>query len=271
MTTDLLLLTNKVNVSANHCLTILLGTQCLSGSLHEKDTNEVTAVFSQDFHPSIGVVDQLREIISALKLDANPELQVVATSKNYQLIPQSLFVMEAIDQYLDLSENRSEIEPHYHTIAHQDLYVVYGIDTYLKKALGQQFLVSKWTHISKVLLEQFQQHPSSSLEILFAHLEKGQLFIYVFNQGKIKFYNQFEIASPSDFLYYLLGTCESQSIQNTSIKIMLSGDFKLDDEYHVMAYNYFEKVQLFGNSTHLKGALGDSDTHRFALISSPNL
>ena len=271
MTSERYLITNKIDESGAHKLNVILTAKHITGNLVQQDVQKITAIFSEELHPSIGFSKQVLEIIAALRLKNKPAITVVSATENFQLVPKSLFMEEEVKRYLPLEANPIHVISESLDVANQDLVTCYEIAPYLSTQLVQDQAEVQWKHISTLMISRCLQKAESKTLQIFAHLEPGQLFVTILSHNKLKFYNQFQIEQPADFLYYLLGIYETQSISFDSAKLWLSGELNVDDEYHLLAHNYFGKVQLLRDADALEGALGEQRTHRFALLSNPHL
>ena len=96
------------------------------------------------------------------------------------------------------------------------------------------------------------------------HFEKDRFYILVLERRNLKLFNQFDITTTNDLIYFLLFTIDQLRLSAKDILLLLSGTIEREGEYHLLLKSYFKKVRFEKNDRHVDfaHALRDMDYSR---------
>jgi hypothetical protein len=80
---------------------------------------------------------------------------------------------------------------------------------------------------------------------VFVHIQKEHFEIIVVKNQELLLFNSFQYATPEDFIYYLLFTCEQLQLNPETINVQLIGNCMESDELFKMTYKYIRNCSLY--------------------------
>ncbi len=118
----------------------------------------------------------------------------------------------------------------------------YSVPEVLEKWLTHNFGQSQIHHVSFGFAELFKHQPQTGTYLLL-HVEKDIGYLFIANQGRIIFYNQFDYNAKEDLLYYLLFALEQNRILAPEVNLNLSGKLNSVVGIESLFSNYIGSVQ----------------------------
>jgi hypothetical protein len=94
---------------------------------------------------------------------------------------------------------------------------------------------------------------------VFVHIQKENFEIIVVKNQELLLFNSFQYATPEDFIYFLIFTCEQLQLNPETISVQLMGNCTEGDKLFKMAYKYIRNCSLY-NATHLSAGFDVSET-----------
>ncbi|MFT3739630.1 MAG: DUF3822 family protein [Breznakibacter sp.] len=143
---------------------------------------------------------------------------------------------------------------------------IFAIPKQLADRFRNQFGDVHFLHATTPLLESnmIDGLPVNGQSTIRLHFEKNRFYILVLERRNLKLFNQFDISSPNDMIYFLLFAIDQLQLSTNDILLLLSGTIERDGEYQQMLKNYFKKVRFEKIDRHVNfsHALRDVDYPR---------
>jgi hypothetical protein len=103
---------------------------------------------------------------------------------------------------------------------------------------------------------------------MYADLENSSLHLSVLKGKEVSLINSFQITSATDCLYYILFTAEQLNIENTELRLFLTGSIRQHDETYQLFAKYIQHIEFLEAKNELNTSL-DLPKHRhFTLLNT---
>ena len=218
---------------------------------------------------SLGDIKELPEFHKEFKYPFN-RIIISYESSNFTLIPSELFSEDSIKFYQSYLKSSESDEVLVSKTADSKIRSVSLIASELKNAFV--------TSISKPLI---YDDPSSFINAimhynngastkLFVDIQKRHTRIASLRNNELLFYNLFETANSDEVLYYLLGLSSQFALDNSNLKLILSGNIMEGDELHQKLEQAFSALSFADSASfvHIPDSFRNTPSHRyFRLIS----
>lgn len=232
-------------------LSIQINLSGLSFCVLNKDDNTITALKTVTFKNSKNPENLLEEVKTLFNTTA--ELQttftevIVLHQNNWStLVPLPIFKKEHIADYLKFN---TKILPSdlldYDSLNHLDTCCVYVPFTNINNYIFDKFGSFTFKHTTTVLVENLAiLEKNNDIKKVYLNFNLNHFDLVIFNSGKLIFYNNFEVETPEDFLYYVLFTFEQLNINPELVKTSLLGHINTTNAFYKMAYKYIRFVDV---------------------------
>ncbi len=94
-------------------------------------------------------------------------------------------------------------------------------------------------HFSTIINDHFKYHSSM---VCYAHFGKNNVVVCITGLDGYKFYNQYEIETASDVLYYVKAVLQNTDTDESMVNIMVGGYIEEQSEIYKTLYRYFKHV-----------------------------
>lgn len=177
------------------------------------------------------------------------EVRIGIKNQQFTLLPETLFDLNARDEYLRLN---AVLDPAQETVCHHvhprlELVNVFTAPTRLQtwaQEHYQQTSVS-FLHQTSALMEGFlhiaERMPRPQL---FVYVDKNYVTLVVLENGRLEFCNSFFFATQEDFIYYVLFVLQEQKMNPDQDQVTVWGELMPGSELYNVLRRYLRHVQL---------------------------
>lgn len=196
-------------------------------------------------------VEALREIVRQnplLKPSNWNQVRIGIKNQQFTLIPETLFDVNAREEYLKLN---AVVEPSEETISHYahprlELVNVFTIPAKLKKWATSYFTDSRieFVHQTSALMEGFLHMAEQQRPQLNIYVDKNYVTLVVLQGNKLEFCNSFYFAASEDFIYYVLFVLQEKKMNPDQDPVMVWGELLLNSDLHDVLRKYIRNVKF---------------------------
>ena len=102
----------------------------------------------------------------------------------------------------------------------------------------------------QLLLSEVQAYIPLQGEVLGAHFNDTQVELFAFKNGKLQFYNVFDMQNTNDLNYFVLTTCQAFGLHIKLDKVLISG-IEAEHPYSIALQDFSNRIELMQAHTHL--------------------
>ncbi|ALJ00397.1 DUF3822 family protein [Rufibacter tibetensis] len=177
------------------------------------------------------------------------QVRVGIKNQQFTLIPETLFDLNAREEYLKLN---AVLEPEQEVVEHHEhprleLVNVFTIPAALQYWLDNQFLDTpvEFVHQTSALMEGFlHMAERSTRPQLYVYVDKNYVTLVVLQGLKLEFCNSFFFASSEDFIYYVLFVLQEKKMNPDQDQVTVWGELMLDSELSEVLRTYIRNVHF---------------------------
>ena len=161
-------------------------------------------------------------------------------STGFTLVPNALYNENRIAdfaRFLDVKPN----EKIFAQPLDADNHIIYKVDERVVETAAIYGL-RKTVFINKGWINAIAGNNPSN-ETFYLNVDKEQVDILNFNNGKIRFYNSFSFANPDELVYYAALVAQQLQLQPKDINLVVSGDIEETDENASRLSEFFASVE----------------------------
>lgn len=217
----------------------------------EQSRKSIVRIFETSWSPTKLTHDLLQHAKSYFELQSfsfTPAHSVhwIFSFSKFTLLPDVLF-HQGDGTNLLKNTSRLEIDEVVHSDfwTSQDLVAVYALPPIIKEFALSQFKKSTLAHCGHSFnaLHQLQSHKDE-----FCHLQISSSFaeMYIVQNGKFLFFNQFNFQSFEDLLYLVLAALEQNRVLAPEVTLKYAGKIQKGDDLYKMLSTYIGKVDEIG-------------------------
>ena len=175
------------------------------------------------------------------------EVIVLHDSNLDTFVPTALFDEEFLGSYLQYNTKVFETDFFaFDAIAPFEINNVYVPFMNINNFLLDQFESFDYKNSNSVLVKKIIEISKNVEEKqVFVHIQKEHFEMIVVKNQELLLYNSFQYATPKDFIYYLLFTCEQLQLNPETINIQLLGNCIESDELFKITYKYIRNCSLY--------------------------
>ena len=171
------------------------------------------------------------------------DIRVTHHTNNFCLVPKDLFDAEYKADYLKYNTP----VPNPSNLSHDEINACETIVIYEPlHAFNDQLLkrleTFEYHHFATPFLTYALGNSTQYKPYAWVNLQKNKMQIAITNDKRLQFYNQFEIHSTYDYLYYLLFSLEQLNISSEEIETHLFGMSASENELIKLSRNYIKTV-----------------------------
>jgi hypothetical protein len=157
----------------------------------------------------------------------------------FTLIPNALFSEDKLAdfaRYLDVKPNEKVLaQP-----LDDDNYIVFKIDNKVA-ASAEKFGTDNIVFVNKGWVTAIANKLQDNN--LYLNIDKKQVDILYFANGKVRFYNCFEFTNPDELTYYTSLVTQELQLQPKNLILQVSGDCNVDDKNLTRLAEFFNGVE----------------------------
>jgi len=211
--------------------------------------NKFTLLKHYDLSDKFSYEDKADEIKRIIQKDKHlnatyKHTKTLVISPKSVLIPNELFDQNFVKKYFEFNHKLEELEEiHFNynkTIQAVNLFTIPNpISNTLFEAFGKTNLHHQFTPFHTHHLRQHYENP-----VVAVYIYEDFIDIGVFQDQKVKFYNNFLIQSKEDILYFILYAYKQLKLSRSGDDLYISGNLKLFPELETFLKQYIKKIHF---------------------------
>ena len=187
----------------------------------------------------------------------------------YTLVPNAFFDEGKLPSYLNHSIKTYPTDlfafDNLDRIAAKLVYIPYvNINNFLFQNYGE----FEFNHYQSLLTEKLIRINPPNAMYMYADVANNSLNIIVLKGKEVSLINSFEITSATDCLYYILFTAEQLNIDNSELRLFLTGSIRQNDERHQLLSKYIQYIEFLEAKNELNTSLDFPKHCHFTLLNS---
>jgi len=208
---------------------------------------------------SYAVIQQNRLLVSAQNCDldelAHPKQLSELLTATYRkviigmpataltLVPQGLFDEEHVAEFARFLDVKEDEKVFAQTLDDQNM-IIYKTSTKLVEAI-QKFNLQNTVYTARGWIKAIEKS-SPSDNSLYLEIGKNTVQFLYFAQGKLRFYNTFEIRNQDELAYFTTFVAEELKLKPQQTTLVLSGDISPGDSNMLRLANFYPKIEING-------------------------
>ncbi|MBX2966024.1 MAG: DUF3822 family protein [Cyclobacteriaceae bacterium] len=184
--------------------------------------------------------------------------QIKIALKNQKLVqvPQALFDETASRNYLNLNAQPSaHEETSFITMDKSEAVTVFAIQKELKTWVEEKYPQKQFIflHQSAALIEGVMRMAEKRTDNpLYLYVDRFKLHIISANEGKLIYYNQFNILSFQDYIRYIMLVMKTLNMDQKTSKVVMWGYIGKNSPHYHEFYKYIQNVSFGERPDNLK-------------------
>ncbi|MBX2970180.1 MAG: DUF3822 family protein [Cyclobacteriaceae bacterium] len=247
-----------------HDYTLLLNVGPRDVQVGVVDSNENRLLYMEDYVlPSVSSSDDLIYTLEQLFdyhafIRAGFWKQIKIALKNQKLVqvPQALFEESVAPNYLNLNAQPSQSEETYFVpMEKSEAVTVFAIQKELKTWVEQKYPQKQFVllHQSAALIEGIMRIAEKRTDNpLYLYVDRFKLHIISANEGKLIYYNQFNILSFQDYIRYIMLVMKTLNMDQKTSKVVMWGYIGKNSPHYHEFYKYIQNVTFGARPDNLK-------------------
>ena len=180
------------------------------------EANEVQAMFSYPTNePDVEAIKLLGLPFEQVFINLPTQSLIFIPTEVYQEEDRSLYQNFLIDTHAE----RTRV----HSLDNLDITACYQYDLLLFNRWHALFPRARFVADFQLLLSEVQAYIPMQGEVMGAHFKDTQVELFAFKNGKLLFYNSFDIEQVDDLNYFVLTSCQAFDLHLKLHKVLLSG------------------------------------------------
>lgn len=181
------------------------------------------------------IVDEKQEVVAfynyaseapdseVLKLLGLPfaDVSVNLPLESFTLVPSEVYSQRHMLHYQAFQDSKSTVQEY--AVHALGITALYQYDRLLYKRWTAIFPQAKLFADFQIILTLVQQQAIGNALVLGLHVKNKKVEIYVFQEGKLQLYNDFDVATVVDLQYFILNVQNSLAITGLFEKVLISG------------------------------------------------
>lgn len=213
--------------------------QLFSGEVLHFKTSEIDPL--QSVETALDLIFDKDELLNT----SFDEVQVLHNNHLQTIVPNEFFDEASLGDFLQYT---IKVYPTDY-FSSDELPVVQAHNIYVPFVAFNNYLLEKYgsfiyKHIYTPLIEYAQKQSIADKIKIWLYKIEHQSVLIVFKEGKLEFFNTYEIFSKEDLLYYTLFVAEQLHISLAENEINLIGDFEKNTDYISLLEKYIHKLQI---------------------------
>ena len=202
-------------------------------------------------------------------------VRISIKNSKFSLVPSSLFVKEALVDYLSLNSpvNPEKEEVLYYKHIKSDAICVFAINRNLYQWLKELYPNADvgFLHQSSVLIEGITNYEESNKkDTLYLYIDRFKLHLITLKSNKLEYYNQFSIKQFNDYIKYIMLVMKGLQKSQQKTEVILWGYIGKQSPHYQEFYKFIKNISFGERPSYLDfGYIFDEvqDHHYFDLYS----
>ena len=242
-----------------------------------KDISRNKSVYFSEYtfsSPASKPEDLLQHIEPIFKSDKQLQYdfkKVLVYYKNdlYTLVPNAFFDEGNLASYVKHSIKTYPTD----LFAFDDLDTINAKLVYIPYVNTNNFLFQNYgefefNHYQSLFTEKLIRINPPNAMYMYADLENSSLHLSVLKGKEVSLINSFQITSATDCLYYILFTAEQLNIENTELRLFLTGSIRQHDETYQLFAKYIQHIEFLEAKNELNTSLDVPKHRHFTLMNT---
>ena len=242
--------TKQEELSSSAHLLIESEVDQLSFSIIDQKANQCIGLCSFPINQSLGNSER-REVIQSIMTSNDiinypfSKRQLLVSSRECVFVPEEIFRKEEQDDYI-----RSSFESDYggkvfsHAIPSLNNYLVYKIPEWLLSLVEDKLSGTIVSHSSSYLAEALYRSSIKNEEAtVHVHFKRSFFELFIFNKGKMMFYNSFSFQTSEDIAYFIMYALKQWDMESNGLTV--SGIFDADSDELYWLKKYAGEIEEF--------------------------
>ena len=262
-------------------LLLQLGVRDLQVAVIDSSSNR--ALLLEDFVlPPVKTYSELKEVLAALfeehhLLTAGFWKTVKISIKNnkFSLVPSSLFVKEAVTDYLKLNSriNTASEEVLYYKHIQSDAVCVFAVSKTLAEWFRSLYPNAEvgFIHQSSALIEGCMNFAKTQKkDAVYLYIDRFKLHVLTLKNGELEYYNQFTIKQFNEYIRYIMLVLKGLNRTQQDSEVVMWGYIGKQSPHYNEFYKYIKNISFGDRPEYLKfGFVFDEvqEHHFFDLLS----
>ncbi len=247
-----------INITNSYFLSIQIMRSSISFCIIDPISNEYIALDTVSVLPNKNEFDTLsNEFINNELLSHDyQKVFVLYYTKEYTLVPQSLYNEEKKDIYLDFCLEKSNDNQSIYTnkIKMADSICLFNMPNDIVELIINKYKkVSFFCQIAPFIETSLLSAANSNYNV-HVNVQKIHFDIIVCKGNHLKLYNTFKFYSSEEFIYYILFVFDQLKLDAKETNIFLSGKISKTNELFLLIKKYIKQVEITKTTKHFKFA-----------------
>jgi len=262
-------------------LLIQIGTRDLQVCIIDSRNNR--CLLLEDFVlAKVKSYNELKELLSSLFADHHllmagfwKTVRVSFKNSKFSLVPSSLFVKEAVADYLKLNSriNEDTEEILYYKHIKTNAICVFAVNREIAQWLRGLYPNAEvgFVHQSSALIEGVIKYSQQAKpDTMYLYIDRFKLHIVTLKNGKLEYYNQFTVKQFNDYIRYIMLVIKGLNKNQKSSDVVMWGYIGKKSPHYNEFYKFIKNISFGARPEYLKyGYIFDEvqDHHFFDLYS----
>jgi len=243
-------------------LLINIGTRDFQTVIVDPQANQVLLL--EDYVlPEVGSNSELLQILEQL-FDAHAfleagfwkKIKISFKNQKFVQVPKDLYAEESLDNYLRFNANVDQNLEYFSAVAnaHTEAMTVFAVNKELKEWISGIYPNNPpfFVHQSAALIEGVLKFADNRRDNpLYIYVDRFRLHILSCNDGKLVYYNQFQIKQFSDYVKYIMLVMKSLQMNPHTSQVILWGYIEKNSPHYQEFYKYISNVTFGGRPDYL--------------------
>lgn len=231
------------NLNQHKSLSIRL---CTDGfSFYVSSSPEDFTFIPFPINPTVSLTANLREAISQIPELSEPykNIQILVDSPS-TILPFECFEEEKIDQlYAFNYPHRKNYTVLYNILPKSNATLLFSIDKSAYQLLAEQFPHAYFYSVETPVMEHLvEKSKLRETQKLYVYFHGCTIHVYIFNNGKLYFANNFTYTDINDALYFILQIWKSQGLNQLTDELHILGDLPKAESTINELHRYIRRI-----------------------------
>lgn len=195
--------------SAQYILSIRLSTDGFSFSIHNPLQVEELEVYSHPINQSYSITANLKEMLTTHKVlkHSFKKVNILYDTNRCTLIPLEYYNDDQAEQLFNQNFTPIPTETILcNELAESNMALLFGIDKFCHQVIVENFPHAAIFACVSPMLERFTYESRKEIDSknMYIYLQKQQMSVFAFDQGKLLLFNSFNCKHVTDQVYYTL-------------------------------------------------------------------
>lgn len=202
-------------------------------------------------HELVQILEQLFDAHALLRAGFWKKIKVSFKNQKFVQVPKDLYAEESMDNYLRFNANVDRNLEFFSAVsnAHTEAMTVFAVNKELQEWIAGIYPSNPpvFVHQSAALIEgvlKFAEDRNDNP--LYIYVDRFKLHIIACSNGKLVYYNQFQIRQFSDYVKYIMLVMKSLRMDQSSSQVVLWGYIGKNSPHYQEFYKYISNV-TFGD------------------------